>query len=246
VTHDGAIDELEIEIERFATALDDADFEAMVPTCPEWTVEDLASHLGLVHQWADHLVRARTTVPIRRAEMDLDVGPVTVEWFRRGATSLVDALRAGDPAIPMWAWGPDQHLAFWSRRQLHETFMHRVDLDVARGATPYVEPVVAADAIDEFLVNLASNDAQIGAIEGGANGEILSIVSTDVPTRWSVQPSESGFRLVEDLLADAELSGHAGALALVVNRRASLVDSAVSISGDRSLVEFWIDHTAFI
>jgi hypothetical protein len=29
----------------------------------------------------------------------------------------------------MWAWGPDKHARFWSRRMLHETAVHRVTGD---------------------------------------------------------------------------------------------------------------------
>ena len=210
MTHDEAIDELELEIERFAAALDDADVATRVPTCPEWTIEDLALHLGLIHQWADRLVRARATVRIRRADMDLDAGPVDAAWLRRGGASLVDALRTADPATPMWAWGPDQHVAFWSRRQLHETFMHRVDLDLARGATPYVEPIVAVDAIDEFLVNLASgDDSPSDDADELASGAVVTVTATDVPKSWSVQPRDDGFRLVEERSAEAELAGPA-------------------------------------
>ena len=29
-----------------------ADLDAMVPTCPEWTLRELAHHVGRIHHWA--------------------------------------------------------------------------------------------------------------------------------------------------------------------------------------------------
>ena len=46
------------------------------------------------------------------------------------------------------------------------------------------------------------------------------------------------------LVVDAEVAGGALDLLLVLYRRTPLADAAVSVEGDRSLVDFWIDHSA--
>ena len=104
----------------------------------------------------DQLVRSLAPTRVPASEMGLDEGPADAEWLRRGGTTLVQTLRSADPAAPMWAWGPDQHVRFWSRRQLHETLVHRFDLELANGNPPSSPPVSLADTIDEFLGNLAA------------------------------------------------------------------------------------------
>ena len=152
--HDQYCDELDLEVDRFADALTTADLAARVPSCPKWNVADLTRHLGTVHRWAEHLVRTRATTRIRLADTELGEIEVSDEWLRAGGHALSATLRAADPDQSMWAWGADQHVRFWSRRQLHETLVHRFDLELAIGVTSQVDPAIAADAIDEFFSNL--------------------------------------------------------------------------------------------
>ncbi|GLY15791.1 hypothetical protein Kisp01_28060 [Kineosporia sp. NBRC 101677] len=42
----------------FAELLERSDQEALVPSCPGWTLRNLAEHLGEVHQWAAHAIVA--------------------------------------------------------------------------------------------------------------------------------------------------------------------------------------------
>ena len=44
-------------------------------------------------------------------------------------------------------------LAFWARRMVHETMVHRVDAASAVGVEPELDPALAQDAIDELLAN---------------------------------------------------------------------------------------------
>lgn len=41
----------------FAEAAAGPDPSTRVPTCPEWTLRDLAGHVGQAHRWAAHLIR---------------------------------------------------------------------------------------------------------------------------------------------------------------------------------------------
>ena len=89
-------------------------------------------------------------------------------------------LRAADPDARMWAWGPDKHARFWSRRMLHETAVHRADAELSLGIEPHIDPPVAADGIDELLENLPRSRPLRG------NGEQLHLVATDQPDRWTI------------------------------------------------------------
>ena len=145
-------------------------------------------HLGTVHRWAEHLVRARAPKRISSSDMALGEPHPSAPWLRAGGEALVATLRAADPDAPMWAWGADQHVRFWSRRQLHETLVHRTDAELALGRAPGAEPAVAVDAIDEFLVNLkgaAAFSPEVRNIRG--DGELLSFRATDEDREWSVE-----------------------------------------------------------
>jgi hypothetical protein len=56
----------------------------------------------------------------------------------------------------VWAWGPDQHARFWSRRMLYETVVHHSDAELALGREPVIDRAVAVAGVDEFLENLPS------------------------------------------------------------------------------------------
>ena len=50
--HDAYIDAIERESAAFVAAADAADSDARVPSCPDWTVDDLLRHVGIVQRWA--------------------------------------------------------------------------------------------------------------------------------------------------------------------------------------------------
>jgi uncharacterized protein (TIGR03083 family) len=246
MTHDEYCDELVREIDRYAEALALVDPNTRVPSCPDWTAVDLTEHLGTVHRWATTLVRQRSPRRIPRAGLT-DIGDVfDAHWLREGGRALVEALRGADPDEEMWAWGTDQHVRFWSRRQLHETFVHRLDLELASGATSYIDPIVAFDAIDEFLANMkADGDISVRARDG-RDAELFRIRSTTPAGYWSVRLRSDGYDFVDvGEEPDAELFGPAGDVLMVILRRRALAGSRVSVSGDASLGEYWLAQTAF-
>jgi uncharacterized protein (TIGR03083 family) len=168
-------------------------------------------------------------------------------WIRRGGADLLATLRGADPTDGMWAWGVDQHVGFWSRRQLHETLVHRIDLDLAAGGDPEVAPAIAADAIAEFLDNLAAAapfSPEVNKLRG--KGERLVVSCDDAGCRWSILLTPDGFDVASggDTAGSAHLSGPASAVLLVLYRRRPPRAGDVAIDGDAGLVEFWLDHSA--
>jgi uncharacterized protein (TIGR03083 family) len=239
-------DALAIEINRFGDVLEGADFEVPVPGCPDWTVRDLALHLGTIHRWAERLVANVAQIRQSSLSMGLVLEPVGPTWIRSGGRELLDTLDAGDPAAPMWTWGADQHLAWWSRRQLHETLIHRTDLEAARGIISEVSTELAADAIDEFLVNLkcaAVFSPKVREIKG--SGEVLTIRAIDADWGWSVHLRPDGFEITGlEGSGDAELSGPALELLLVLYRRLALSRSRLVHSGRRDVLDVWLANSA--
>jgi uncharacterized protein (TIGR03083 family) len=146
----------------------------------------------------------------------------------------------------MWAWGADQHVRFWSRRQLHETLVHRTDVELALGRAPMAEPAVAADAIDEFLANLrgaAAFSPRVSNLCGG--GERLAFRATDEDREWSVTLRPDGFDIGEAGRApDATLAASALNLLLVLYRRRPPGTAGVQLAGDGALVDMWLANSA--
>jgi uncharacterized protein (TIGR03083 family) len=246
VNHDEYCDQLDMEVERFAHSFEATDSAIAVPSCPGWSALDLAAHLGEVHRWAEYLVRVEAPKRIPTAEMGLELTPVDAAWIRRGGAALLVTLRASNPEAPMWAWGADQHVRFWSRRQLHETVVHRLDLELASGGSPFVEPVVASDGIDEFLVNLNGASyfsPRVRQIRG--RPQVLRCTTTDGEGVWNIAIGEEGFAVTrDDLTPDAELSGPALDLLMVLYRRRDLDGSGVVTRGDENVIALWLANSA--
>ena len=240
--------ELVREGERFVAAARVADGRAPVPTCPEWRVDDLLAHVGMVHRWAEHLVRVRAPARISVRDMDLSRGPVDAAWLAEGLSSLVTTLRGSDPDDEMWAWGADQHVAFWARRQLHETLVHRLDLEGAIGRRGEVDPEVGTDAIYEFLVKLwpaARFSPDVANLVGA--GEVLTF-ATDDGREWSIRLDAGGFTVLDGDAAatapTATLSGPTAEMLEVLTRRRDLAESTCVVRGDRALVAHWLANSA--
>lgn len=238
---------LEEEVERFANTLQVADLSLRVPGCPEWSVGELTGHLGTIHRWAEHLVRVLAPERVPSEQMGLGEPGSSPEWVRAGGATLVSTLRAADPEAGMWAWGADPHVRFWSRRQLHETMVHRVDLEQAVGADPVVDSAVAADAIDELLANLPRAvyfSPLVANLTG--NGEALSFVAEDAGRSWSVTFAPDGFSVKDGHgeRADATVTGGAFPLLLVLYRRARTEGSGLAVRGEARLFDFWLENSA--
>ena len=146
--HINAIEEQGVAL---ADAAERAGLDAAVPKCPDWVVRDLVGHQGQVHRWAGTYVATGRTDPGVELE-DVPADGELLAWFRQGHAGLVDALKNAPPDLGAWAFLPaPSPLAFWARRQAHETTVHRADAEAAAGAELNVDPVLAVDGIDELL-----------------------------------------------------------------------------------------------
>ncbi len=155
----------------------EAGLEARVPRYPGWTVADLVVHTGLVHRWAERIVRERATEPLPRdaPPPSRDEAPALLGWFREGADRLAATLEAAEPTTPVWSFTGPSIVAFWLRRMAHETAMHRWDAQSAHGCASPFAPDVAQGGIDESLVlHLPRGDE---AVRG--SGERVALVCTE-------------------------------------------------------------------
>jgi uncharacterized protein (TIGR03083 family) len=246
--HQRCCDLASAEIDRFATVIRGADPTTPVPTCGRWTLADLIQHIGQIHRWAAGMVAecSRTRHSRKKSDLPLPADPASwPDWLAEAQRLLVPVLRAADPAARMWAWGPDKHVRFWSRRMVHETAVHRVDAELALGMTPRVDPVVAADGVEEFLENLPRSRALRG------QGEQLRLVASDRPDRWTIIRQPTGFAWTrgnpEDgspgaAVASVTVGASTAELYLLLWGRWPHSDARYDIAGDRTLLAHWQQH----
>jgi uncharacterized protein (TIGR03083 family) len=244
--HERCCDLAGAEIDRFATVIRGADPATPVPTCGRWTLADLVQHIGQIHRWAAAMVTelSRTSHSRRKADLPLPADPASWPgWLAEGRTLLVPALRAADPEARMWAWGPDKHVRFWSRRMVHETGVHRVDAELALGIEPRVDPAVAADGVEEFLENLPRSRVLRG------DGEQLRLVATDRPDRWTITRQPAGFEWARgapggDRPGAGSVTMAAGTadLYLFLWGRRPFTDPRYAVTGNGDLLGHWRRH----
>src|SRR5580692_4771642 len=134
--------EIEASTETLAGLVHGADLTRQVPTCPEWTLRQLATHVGRAHRWSAEIVSTRSAefIPFRQVPDGRipDDPALHAPWLRAGAD-------------PVWTFDGPQPASFWARRMAHETAVHRADAQITAGREPEFDADVAADAIDEWL-----------------------------------------------------------------------------------------------
>ncbi|HWR49012.1 MAG TPA: maleylpyruvate isomerase family mycothiol-dependent enzyme [Pseudonocardiaceae bacterium] len=255
--HDRYLEALTEQSALFAEALVGADPQQRVPTCPEWMIYQLAEHVGQVHRGVTAIVTRRATVPPDPSKLNVAVAPKDPNglgtWLREGAGELVDAIRATSPHTPVWSWSDDHSVGFWARRMAHETAVHRADAELALGREFALEADLAADAISEWLGLLSPARAvdvrpELAALRG--EGQILHLHSTDPGLgeagEWIVRRTPSGPVWEHGhAKGDVAVRGPVVDLLLVVMRRVPPTEASISVLGDASVLEHWLEHTRF-
>jgi uncharacterized protein (TIGR03083 family) len=191
-------------------------FDTLVPSCPGWTVRDLAHHLGEVQRWVVHAIdHGNPDAPELVPPADGDL----VAWFARGSQELLAHLDV-DPATAAWTFGPDKLVGFWQRRQVHEHRIHRWDLEDALGDATSLDPVVAHDGIDEVATMFWPRQVRLGRTAQPA--DVLAILTTDTGGAWTVGTGD----------VSATLSGSASDVALALWHRLPGDDPRLTWTGD--------------
>jgi uncharacterized protein (TIGR03083 family) len=190
----GYIAALGREGDLLAAAAKRAGMGAAVPSCPDWAVRDLLKHTGYVHRWATGIVAQGLGRPAGGASEEeiLAQGPGDAElpgWFREGHAALVRALSEAPPDLDCWAFlAAPSPLAFWARRQAHETAIHRVDAEQAAGraSASAFEPAFAADGVDELIMGFLARSIRRGSWPGLDAGLAIHTADGAESSDWLV------------------------------------------------------------
>ena len=239
------------------------DLDAVVPSCPGWTVAILVGHLTGIY--AHRAVLARTRATTNRNWSDAELGlpeaftpffdfvfdestPITertapnipsglVDLFERTAADLVETLWDLDASTPIWTWLPtDQTAGFWQRRMTHETVIHRWDTELAYGLPQPPETIVATDGIDEVLNKMVTVRRAWAAGPVAGSGEIYHFHRTDGPGEWLLRCDPAGPELTrEHAKGDVALRGSGSDLFLWLWHRIST--DTLEVFGDATLLK---------
>jgi uncharacterized protein (TIGR03083 family) len=223
-----------------AAAAERAPLDSPVPSCPDWRLRDLVRHIGGVHRWAtEHVSKPGTDNfdPFDELARNWPPDEQLVEWFREGHAGLVRALERADPNAERFTFLPaPSSLAFWARRQAHETGIHRADAELASGnITPY-EPRLASDGIEELIFGFVGSRPRSKLT--AENPRTLHLHATDCDGEWLVRIGPSDPQLSrEHADADCTVQGAASELYLFLWNRVG--QDGLQISGDPRVLDQW-------
>jgi len=186
-----------------------------VPSCPDWDMDKLVLHVGLIHTWVAESVRRRSAERVDRATLPrAPEGPSRVAWLRAATDALVKALEGAADDDPAGAWreGPVT-AAFWRRRMAHETAVHRWDAQAAVGRPDPGDAPLAADGIAEVVEILLP--LSVPRTPSATTVGSLHLHCTDTPGEWSLAVADGRLDVTPGhAKADAALRGPASALFL--------------------------------
>jgi len=227
------------EADALVAAAARAGLDARVPSCPDWDVAALLGHIGRVHRWAAGCITTNSLV----SPADIDPPPegdALAGYAREGAAALGAAL-GRSPDAPAWTFVPPPTVAFWQRRQAHETAMHRVDAELAGGAATPIDGALAADGIDEWLTILP---VRPGKARPTGSGETVHLHCTDRPGEWLLRRTPERLEVERThAKGDVAVRGPASDLLLVLLHRAPT--DTVEVLGDRPTLDAFLAETSF-
>lgn len=208
--------------ESFLAGIGDVAPTVPVPWCGRWRVRDLVVHLARIHHWAAAQAR-------RAPETALGRGPfVLPDLYARCATELRDTLAALDPQATCTTLDGPGPVAFWHRRQVHETLVHLWDLRTAAGRPTDVAPAVWADTVDEVVTVMQPRQERLRRM--APLPAPLALVAPDAGRDWLLGAHG-------DARPAAVVTGTADRLALLLWGRAGADDAGLTIEGDRAALD---------
>jgi uncharacterized protein (TIGR03083 family) len=221
--------------------------DARVPTCPDWTLLELAQHMGdSRRRWAAIVAAGPDAAPPPKsapegaptAPRDLDA---LLAWSAEATGELLDALREAGPDRACWTWWSGSQsprtTGAVARHQLHGITVHTYDAQLAAGAVQPLPDEVALDGVDEFLHTCCATTSpwphepavlDYHATEGRSWRLHLSAVGARVTRR----PDDDGV---------ADLTGRGTASELVLSMFGRIPVDSLDLDGDRRVLHRLVD-----
>ena len=217
--------------------------DVQVPTCPEWTLFDLARHLGEGRRsWAATIAAG----PAAQGKSTSEGAPAAprergalLSWLAASTQELLDALREAGPDRGCWTWWATSQspptCGAVARHQLQEIAVHTYDAQLTAGAPQPLPDEVALDGVEEYLYTC-------GATTSAWPGKpaVVDFHATE-GRAWRYSLSADGAQSTRLLTAggldaaDASARGTASEVVLVFYDRIPI--DSLRINGDRRLFD---------
>jgi uncharacterized protein (TIGR03083 family) len=210
--------QLRSELTTFAACLT-GDLTVRIEHCGDWTLHDLAAHLGRGNLWASVAVTEKRG-DYEAARAPRDPGELA-RWFDSTCATLLSALNQ-DPDVPAWTFRPPHTVGFWQRRRCLETLVHRWDAEHALGGSPHLDTDLAAEGVAEVFDTMAPR--QIDRRTAVAPRHAIRLRATDTGSSWTYGPGSPV----------ATISGSAERLLLLLWGRVTADDETIQWDGDRT------------
>jgi len=231
------LESIQADSAALATVIRTRTLDTPVPSCPGWTLRDLADHLGHVQRWARLAVV--TAAPPDEAAIDVVPGgdeadgAALADWLAYGTAALVGALAGVPDTAPTWHPFPVAQVAgVWPRRQAHEVAVHRWDGERAVGPTTPLDPALAADFVHEYfeviVPRVMARDSRVPPVG------VLDVRLVDVSDAFRVRssPAHVAMTSLDGTPADDVLEGAAEDVLLALWRRRALAGDHADLASD--------------
>lgn len=165
--------------------------EVDVPSCPRWTMLDLAAHVGSSPVlWGSVLEAAPGARPGEVMWPELPENrEELLDWCAVELQSMVELFRTTDPAAPAWTGADETGVAaFWMRRAALETAVHLWDAAAAVGTDHHISTDLAADGFDE----LAELFPTLQKWSGHEPRSSLEVAPDDIERTWLYAGADEG------------------------------------------------------
>ncbi|MEV6106031.1 maleylpyruvate isomerase N-terminal domain-containing protein [Streptomyces sp. NPDC051940] len=220
--HDRLLAHIEDRSAALRKAAAAVDLGAQVPSCPDWSVRDLVTHIGSVQRfWAVVVAAGPSDTPPARGEgtpvwISGDAAPPGPEagtdellsWAEESTALLIATLRAADPDSGCWTWWgasrAPQTVGAVARHQVQEAAVHAYDAQLAAGTPEALPGEVALDGIDEFL------SVSYGTATPWPHPAARIDLRTTEGPAWQIALSEGGTATVTTEIPDAPRGDHDG------------------------------------
>lgn len=219
------------DAQRLRAILADGDLARDIAGCPGWDLAELGQHVGGIYRFATAGVEGRAidepTGPRERAAL--------LDWVDSGLAPLLTVFEPRDWTRDCWTFAPPHRVGFWVRRMCHETALHLWDAETSEGSSAGIDPVLAADGVEEVVTMFFPRQVRLGRIS--ALHDRVEIVLSDQVGAPAMILQGHGSAQIDARVPDAVVRGPASDILLMLWKRLPRLPETIEVEGDRAAFE---------
>jgi uncharacterized protein (TIGR03083 family) len=218
--------------------------DAVVPSCPQWTLFDLVRHLGEGRRkWAAIVAAGAADGPPPKSVWESAVPrerEALLAWSAESTRLMLDAMRAAGPGQVCWTWwegsASPSTVRAAARHQVQEVAVHTWDAQLVNGDPRHLPDEIALDGVDEFLSTSCA-----GPYPWPHQPATVVYHATEGRS-WQLTLAKDGVTVQakdNTTTADAEIWGTASELVLVLFGRIPVDE--LKVAGDRRIFDLLLE-----